>query len=880
MIEMSPKLSKPLSPGDVITQDMPIIHALHSESKGKYCDNCFKRSDQLKRCTKCLQMYYCGKECQKNDWKYHKNECPIYLRDLTQVLSTDNWMRILLRLYLSVQNIPTFATKKYRLFDGSDVSLRDIKVNTSGVNDNKFKECQKNDWKYHKNECPLYLRDLTQVLSTDNWMRIWLRLYLSVQNIPTFATKKYRLFDGSDVSLRDIKVNTSGVNDNKKILHFFNFCNLLQYIDFDYDRQEVLHWLSFLYTIPLITIKSNEQEIPETLDPIGRGLYIQYSLLGHSCQPNSALIVGKGLSTQLRAMRPIAVGEDITINIVSLNLNRDDRQQALKFWSIDCECDKCVHHLDRHIDYTRLQLTNLFPLNVFTFGTQLMDYLREVLTELDVVFGEYHPQKTMFLMVIITKIMDCPLIPEPVMNEMKVKIMKAIDVTLLADNPFRNLFIHKLLSTTEMSPKLSKPLSPGDVITQDIPLIHILYYEYKDMYCDNCMKRSDQLKRCAKCLQMHYCGKECQKNDWKYHKNECPLLRHELLLKLKSDNWLRLWLRLYLSVQNIPTFATEKHRLFDGSDVSLNDMTVSTIDMTDSERWRQIQSVCNFFEGLDTIYDRNQVLQCLSLLLTVPTADITGGDPLNELEIKIIGHGIYAQYLTLGHSCQPNSAFIFNTRGLSIQLRAMRPIAANQEITISRVPLDQNREDRHNDLKQWSIVCECAKCVHHLDRRVDYQRITTANFFPNHIFKDGSDFRSYLREVFIELNVVFEIPTKLSKPLSPGDVITEDIPLIHHIYTEFKGNYCDNCVKRSDQLKRCTKCLYMYYCCKECQKNDWKYHKNECPLFGNQLVKQLLEDNWTRFWFRLYLSVQNIPTFATEKHRLFDGSDVSLRDIK
>ncbi|CAG2101969.1 unnamed protein product, partial [Medioppia subpectinata] len=367
VVKMSPKLSKPLSPGDVITEDMPIIHALHKESKGKYCDNCFKQSDQLKRCSKCLQIFYCSKECQKNDWKYHKNECPLYLRDLTSVLSTTNWMRILLRLFLSVQKIPNFATKKYRLFDGSDVSLRDIEVNASEV------------------------------------------------------------------------------NDNKKILNFSNICNIFNDIDFDYDRQEVQHWLSFLYTIPLIPIKSSDQDIMETPDTIGTGLYIQHSLLGHSCQPNSALI-GKGLSIPLRAMRPIAAGEEITISFVRLDLNRADRQQALKFWSIDCECEKCVYHLDRNIDYTRLQPSNLFPLNVFTFGTQLMDYLRQVLTELDVMFGEYHPQKTNLLMAIVIKLANCPLIPEPVMNEMKAKTMKAIDVTLLSDIPFRNLFIHRCLT--------------------------------------------------------------------------------------------------------------------------------------------------------------------------------------------------------------------------------------------------------------------------------------------------------------------------------------------------------------------------------------------------------------------------------------------------
>ncbi|CAG2120200.1 unnamed protein product, partial [Medioppia subpectinata] len=61
-----------------------------------------------------------------------------------------------------------------------------------------------------------------------------------------------------------------------------------------------------------------------------------------------------------------------------------------------------------------------------------------------------------------------------------------------------------------MLPKLSEPL-PLDVITQDMHIIHIIHEKYKDKYCDNCVQRSDQLKKYAKCLHMYYCSKECQR---------------------------------------------------------------------------------------------------------------------------------------------------------------------------------------------------------------------------------------------------------------------------------------------------------------------------------------------------------------------------------
>lgn len=42
----------------------------------KLCDHCGKSSDDNKRCTRCRHSFYCNRDCQKADWKYHKkNVC-------------------------------------------------------------------------------------------------------------------------------------------------------------------------------------------------------------------------------------------------------------------------------------------------------------------------------------------------------------------------------------------------------------------------------------------------------------------------------------------------------------------------------------------------------------------------------------------------------------------------------------------------------------------------------------------------------------------------------------------------------------------------------------------------------------------------------------
>lgn len=41
-----------------------------------YCNKIYNNKKQkLQVCGKCRQVKYCGKECQKSDWKKHKLEC-------------------------------------------------------------------------------------------------------------------------------------------------------------------------------------------------------------------------------------------------------------------------------------------------------------------------------------------------------------------------------------------------------------------------------------------------------------------------------------------------------------------------------------------------------------------------------------------------------------------------------------------------------------------------------------------------------------------------------------------------------------------------------------------------------------------------------------
>ena len=58
-----------------------------AQSEAKICYCCKKPETNLKKCTKCYTAQYCGKQCQKKDWKSHKLVCDRLLTDGSIVLN-------------------------------------------------------------------------------------------------------------------------------------------------------------------------------------------------------------------------------------------------------------------------------------------------------------------------------------------------------------------------------------------------------------------------------------------------------------------------------------------------------------------------------------------------------------------------------------------------------------------------------------------------------------------------------------------------------------------------------------------------------------------------------------------------------------------------
>ena len=63
-------------------------------------------------------------------------------------------------------------------------------------------------------------------------------------------------------------------------------------------------------------------------------------------------------------------------------------------------------------------------------------------------------------------------------------------------------------------------------------------------------------------------------------------------------------------------------------------------------------------------------------------------------------------------------------------------------------------------------------------------------------------------------------------------IFTEDF--IDENPSYFFDKSCNHCHTENTELFKCGNCKCVYYCSKECQKQDWKLHKINCGLFNVQ----------------------------------------------
>lgn len=86
------------------------------------------------------------------------------------------------------------------------------------------------------------------------------------------------------------------------------------------------------------------------------------------------------------------------------------------------------------------------------------------------------------------------------------------------------------------------------------------------------------------------------------------------------------------------------------------------------------------------------------------------GFTITDAQNQSVGIGLYLGAIAANHSCAPNAHASFE--GTMLRLRALRPIAPDEEVCISYVDIARPRRARQADLLNgYGFLCLCARCA-------------------------------------------------------------------------------------------------------------------------------------------------------------------------
>ncbi|GFS03612.1 histone-lysine N-methyltransferase SMYD3 [Elysia marginata] len=275
----------------------------------------------------------------------------------------------------------------------------------------------------------------------------------------------------------------------------------------------------------------------------------------------------------------------------------------------------------------------------------------------------------------------------------------------------------------------------GSVVMEARPYAHIICQKYAEERCNFCLKSFGNLKKCASCKNVRYCGVACQKTDWKIHKTECPIMRR--VPNVPTDS-IRLYLRLVLlHLGHSSSF--KDHKAEAPCIRGFNDlMSHSENIKTDKKRTELFHIATDFLRAYthgvlqlpndDTLLDifgkqtYTHQSKVNSYFRALQYGSLLGAQILTFHKFQARPLAKYPFYRwvdwgklgpsVLDHRCRPNAVASFN--GPRVVVRAVEDIPSGRlsDVYLSYVDPMATVSERHQQLQeQYYFSCDCNGCL-------------------------------------------------------------------------------------------------------------------------------------------------------------------------
>ena len=218
---------------------------------------------------------------------------------------------------------------------------------------------------------------------------LFLRTHLLLKAKPELMQKKFRMHDGTERSLADVPDDDAACGPHTDVFNA-TYAALRRVDQSNFSEENVLALMSLFHKI-------RKNHLIINRGGIGLGLYIPITGLKHSCRPNASYVF-KGKRLEVRAMRDIAEGEDVTIDLADVMMPKTVRQEVLADWrGILCDCDRCGEgdqkgELTEQVLNQRYRKLMCSPDRVLPSPRSVFDGFMRVMEIKEKYQGRYHPE--------------------------------------------------------------------------------------------------------------------------------------------------------------------------------------------------------------------------------------------------------------------------------------------------------------------------------------------------------------------------------------------------------------------------------------------------------------------------------------------------------